>query len=141
MRIRRQKKNPSGGVNHLDGRPDHPDVSRDVPLLAYQAPDSGCKGQGVIALQLDGTWVLARDPADITTGRLIPREGSPIVNALLEPDIPEDRPVWATAVPVRHAVSARSGVCLVGLTVPWNTGAMNRLETDRSGEVSGKPSM
>ena len=50
-----EKKNPSGVSNHRDGGPDHPDVSRDAPLQAYQAPDSGCKGQGVVALHFDGT--------------------------------------------------------------------------------------
>lgn len=141
MRFRREKKNPSGGINHLDGRPDHPAQTRDVPLQAYQAPDSECKGQGVVALQLDGTQVLARDPAVITTCGLIPIEGSPNVSALLAWHTTVERPTWATTVSACHAASVRSGVCRSDRDIHGIAGGFCRPDPDRSTEVSGIPTM
>ena len=136
-----ERKNPSGGVKHLDGGPDHPDVSRDAPLQAYQAPDSGGKGQGVIALPLDGTRELGRHPADIAKGGLIPTEGSPIVNALLARHTTLDRPTWTTPGSACHVVSRRRGVGRRGRVIQANAGGVCRPDPDRSTEVSGKRPM
>ena len=56
----------------------------------------GARGRASLPAHLTEHRELGRGPADITTGGLIPSEGSPIVNALLARHTTLDRPAWAT---------------------------------------------
>ena len=136
-----EKKNPSGGSNHLDGRAEQPSHPGMLHCKRTKHRNPGARVSDTSVRRLDGTSELGRGPADITMSGLIPSEGSPIVNALLARHTTVERPAWAMSGAACHVVSPRRSVGHRGRDIQGIAGGVCPPDPDRSTEVSGTPTM